>query len=457
MTPRGALRRTFSSLHSRNYRLYFFGQLISLSGTWVQQVAQNWLVLELTDRSFPVGLNTSLQFLPVLLFGVWGGLIADRFDNRRVLLVTQSMFGLQAIVLCVLVLTGAVELWMVYLLGMVYGLVTAVDMPARQAFVIEMVGPAQVPNAVALNSALFNIGQVVGPALAGVSIATVGLGPTFLINTLSFPAVLTGLALMDPTKLHRQPRATATKGQVREGLLYVWSTPMVRAIVVMVTIIGVLGLNHRVVLPLLARFTFEAGASGYGLMTAVMAAGSVVGALVAASRSRPSRGLLLGAAVGLAVFWAATAAAPTMTVALVVLFPVGFAVIAFLASANATIQLTVAPELRGRVMAVYGTVLLGSGPIGALIAGGLAEGTSPRAPLWLSGAGCAAAALFGVIALRRLSARRAAGSPPATAAAPPEGAPVSPHAPERLPQRTWSRVRGWRAVRDWRMGFTRRR
>lgn len=458
MSARGALQRTFASLHTRNYRLYFLGQLISLSGTWVQQVAQNWLVLELTDRSFPVGVSVALQFLPVLLFGVWGGLIADRFDNRRVLLVTQSLFGVQAVTLCVLVLTGVVELWMVYLLGAAYGLVMAVDMPARQAFVIEMVGPAQLPNAVGLNSALFNLGQVVGPALAGASIAAFGLGPTFIINALSFPAVLTGLALMDTGQLHRQPRAARTGGQVRAGLMTAWSTPVVRAILVMVTVVGLLGLNQRVVLPPLARFGYDAGASGYALMTTVMAAGSVAGALTAASRRRPSRGLLLAAAGLLGVFWAATAAAPTIGVALLALAPVGFGAIAFLATANATVQLSVAPEVRGRVMSVYGTVLMGSGPLGALIAGGLAEGAGPSAPLWLSGAACAAAALFGMVALRRVRVPAREEAPAATATMPPEAAPVSPRAPERVPPpRSRGRARGWRTVRGLRTALTRRR
>lgn len=400
-SPGPVLRRVFASLQVRNYRLYFYGQLVSLTGMWTQQVAQNWLVLELTDRPFPVGVNTTLQFLPVLLFGVWGGLIADRFDNRKVLMVTQAVFGLQAVTLCVLTLTGAVQLWMVYSLAVLYGLGLAVDMPARQAFVIEMVGSERLPNAVALNSGIFNAGQVIGPAFAGVSIATLGLGPTFVVNALMFPGMLIGLLRMDPDRLNRQPRAARAGGQLRAALRYIWSEPLLRSVLAVVLPIGVLGLNLRVALPLLARFSFESGASTYGLMTSVMAAGAVTGALVAAGRARPSRVLLLAAASGLGVFILAVAFAPTLPVALVALVVVGFCTIAFLSTANATLQLSAAAEMRGRVMAVYGTMLLGAVPLGGFITGVMAEAFGARAPLWLGGAGCLAAAALGFGLLRR--------------------------------------------------------
>jgi MFS family permease len=402
-SPGTVLRRTFASLQERNYRLYFCGQLVSLTGTWVQQISQNWLVLELTNRSFPVGVNTTLQFLPVLLFGVWGGLIADRFDNRKVLLVTQSVFGVQAVTLCVLTFTGVVQVWMVFALASLYGLVMAVDMPTRQAFVIEMVGPDRLPNAVALNSAIFNVGQVVGPAVAGVSIATLGLGPTFVINALMFPGMMVGLLLMDPSRLNRQPRAARARGQVRAALRYIWSARMLRSVLAVVLPIGVLGLNLRVALPLLARFSFESGASTYGAMTSVMAAGAVLGALVAAGRARPSRGMLVGAALGLGVFILAVGAAPTLPLAMVALVVVGFCTIAFLSTANASLQLSAAGEMRGRVMAVYGTMLVGAIPVGGFVTGVMAEAFGPRAPLWLGGAGCLAAAAIGFVLLRRPS------------------------------------------------------
>jgi MFS family permease len=380
-----AARRTFRSLRIRNYRLFFLGQLVSLTGTWMQQVAQDWLVLRLTDRALPVGITTALQFLPVLLFAAWGGLAADRVDKRRLLAATQAAMGTLALVLGVLTLTGSVRLWMVYLLAFLLGCATAFDMPARQAFVTEMVGSDQVSNAVALNSAVVNSARVVGPAAAGVLIATVGIAPAFLLNAVSYLAVIAGLLAMDPAELHRRAPAPRAGGQVRAGLRHVWATPVLRSTLLLVAVVGTLGVNTRVVLPLLARFTFQTGPGGYGLLASVAAAGSVVGALAVASRARPTRRLLLGSAAALGVVSLAAAAAPTFGWELAALVPLGVATITFLATANSTLQLASSPQLRGRVMALYGIVFLGSTPLGSVVVGWLAERYGPRSGLVLGG------------------------------------------------------------------------
>ena len=395
-----AARRVFSSLSGRNYRLWFVGQLVSLSGTWMQQVAQDWLVLQLTGRALPVGITTALQFTPVALFGIWGGLVADRLDKRRLLIVTQAAAALLALTLGLLTATGVVQLWMVYLLAFALGTVTAFDMPARQAFVTEMVGPGQVANAVALNSALFNSARVIGPALAGAAILAFGLAPAFLVNAASYLATMSALVAMDPERLHRQASARRAPGQVREGLRYIWGTPVLRSTLLLVTVVGTFGLNFNVVLPVLARFEFHAGPGTYGLMISVMAAGSIVGALIAAGRQRPTRALLVGAAGAFGLCSLAAAAAPTLAWELAVLVGVGAATITFLSTANTTLQLNSDPAMRGRVMALYGVLFLGSTPLGGALSGWLAEVAGARSPLWLGGTACLAAALVGLAGRR---------------------------------------------------------
>jgi MFS family permease len=404
-----AVGRIFASLTGRNYRLFFLGQLVSTSGTWMQQVAQDWLVLELTNRPLPVGITAALQFSPILVLGAWGGLTADRLDKRRILLVTQSVAGVLALILGALVMTGQARLWMVYVLAALLGVVTSFDMPARQSFVVEMVGPGQLANAVALNSALINAGRLIGPGIAGVAILAIGLGPAFLANAGSYLAVLVALLLMDPKRLHRQERAPRERGQVREGLRYAWRTPLLRSTLVLVAVVATLGFNPRVVLPLLARFEFDVGPDGYGLMSSVMAVGSVAGALYAAARARPTRRLLLAAVGLLGAGTLAGAAAPTLGWELLALPVMGAAMIVFLSSSNATLQLASAPRLRGRVMALHGMVFLGSVPFGSLLAAWLGEALGPRAPLSIGGVTCLLAAAVGLSMLRR--ARVAATEP----------------------------------------------
>jgi MFS family permease len=385
-------RRMFRSLRVRNYRLFFFGQLVSLTGTWMQQVGQDWLVLRLTDRALPLGITLALQFAPMLVLGAWAGVVADRLDKRRLLLATQAAMASLALVLGVLTATGAIRLWMVYVLALLLGCATAFDMPTRQAFVSEMVGPDRVTNAIGLNSAVFNSARVVGPAVAGVLIAAVGIAPAFLINAASYLAVIAGLLAMDPARLHRLPPVDRAEGQVRAGLRYVWANPVLRSTIALVAVVGALGLNYRVALPLLARFTFGGDASAYGALASIMAAGAVVGSLAAARRGRPSRALLLGSVAVFGLLSFAAAAAPTLIAEAVVLAPLGVASMTFLATANSTLQLASSPEMRGRVMALYGLVFLGSTPLGGLLGGWMAGQFGPRSILLLSGVSSLAAA-----------------------------------------------------------------
>jgi MFS family permease len=409
-----ATQRTFRSLHFRNYRLFFWGQLVSVSGTWMQQLAQDWLVLRLTNRPLPVGITTALQFAPVMVLGIWGGLVADRIDKRRLLLVTQAVMGALALALGVLTATGAVRLWMVYLLALLLGCATSFDMPARQAFVTEMVGPEHLPNAVGLNSAVFNSGRIIGPAAAGVLIGVVGIAPAFLVNAVSYLAVIVGLSLMRPGELFRKAPVERTRGQVRDGLRYVWATPTLRSTLLLMSVVATFGLNFRVALPLLARFTFDGGASLYGLLASMVACGSVVGALTTASRRRPTRRMLLWAVLAFGVTSLLAAVAPTSLLEAIVLVPLGFSSIAWMATANSTVQLGSATEMRGRVMAMYGLLFLGSAPIGAMLVGWLAEQYGARSSLWMGGIVSLAAVAVAAIADLR-ARRREAEAAPATA------------------------------------------
>jgi len=399
-----ATQRTFRSLQIRNYRLFFFGQLVSVSGTWMQQLAQDWLVLRLTNRPLPVGITTALQFAPVLVLGIWGGLVADRVDKRRLLLATQSVMGALALSLGVLTATGAVRLWMIYLLALLLGCATSFDMPARQAFVTEMVGPDRLANAVGLNSAVFNSARIIGPAAAGVLIALVDIAPAFLINALSYLAVIASLLLMRQGELYRQPPVERSRGQVRDGLRYVWATPTLRSTLLLMGVVATLGLNFRVALPLLARFTFNGGPSLYGMLASTMAFGSVVGALATASRARPTRGVLLWSVTVFGATSLLAAAVSSPLLAAIVLVPVGFSSIAWMSTANSTVQLGSTAAMRGRVMSIYGLLFLGSAPLGAMLVGWLSEQYGPRSSLVLGGV--ASLAAVGVAALADLRARR---------------------------------------------------
>jgi MFS family permease len=317
---------------------------------------------------------------------------------------------------------------MVYALALLLGCATAFDMPARQSFVSEMVCPDRVANAVGLNSASFNTARVLGPAVAGGLIAVVGIAPAFFLNAVSFLAMIGGLLAMDPDRLYRRPAVERGRGQIRAGFRYVWATPTLRSTILLVLVVGMLGLNYRVALPLLARFAFDGGPGAYGALAAVMAAGAVVGALAVARRSRPTRLLLLGSAAAFGLLSFAAALAPTMLLEAAVLFPIGMASLTFLATANSTVQLTSSPQMRGRVMSLYGLVLLGSGPPSGLLSGWMASQFGPRSIMVLSGVSCVTAAAVAAVGGRRRSGVR---DPNPSVPGPPNGRVAQPEKTRR--------------------------
>jgi MFS family permease len=397
---------TFRSLRVRNYRLFASGQVVSLSGTWAQRVAQDWLVLELSDSSgVALGITTGLQFLPVLLFGLYGGVLADRYDKRTLLIGAQVAMGLLALALGLLDLTGVVQLWHVYLLAFLLGLASVVDTPVRQAFVVEMVGPDDLPNAVSLNSATFNLSRILGPAVAGLAINAVGTAPVFLANAASFVAVVAGLAAIRTEELFDARRVARAKGQLREGLRYVRGRPELLVPILLVAVIGTFGLNFQLTLALIAKETFHKGAGSYGALSAMLALGSLLGALGSARREGPPRRrVLFGAALAFGLLEVLVGLSPSYGVMCLLLVPTGMAVLTFTTTANATIQLATSPEMRGRVMALYVLVFLGGTPFGAPVIGALAEALGPRSSLLIGGGVSATAAvLLGLVLTGRAS------------------------------------------------------
>jgi len=416
---RRAAGTTFRSLRVRNYRLYFTGQLISVSGTWMQSIAQAWLVVRYLapkgQAGVDVGFTMALQFLPMLLFGAWGGLVADRVDKRRLLFGTQAAAGVLGLALGLLVMlgpgpAGSAHLWEVYLLALLLGFVNMLDNPARQTFVIEMVGRDDLPNAVSLNTIVMNGARVIGPAIAGALIATVGLGVCFLTNAASYVAVIVALALMRRSELLPAERVVRAKGQLREGLRYAWHTPNLRDPLVLVFVVGLLAYNFTVILPLFARETFHGGAGTFATLTSLMAGGAVVGGLVVANRGRPNIHRLTAIGMVFGCLIAAVALSPTLVTACVLLVFMGALSIGFIATANATIQLRVAPSMRGRVMALYAMGFLGTAPIGAPLVGWISQTSSPRVAL-LVGAGATVVASAATRARHRNEHRRAEAMP----------------------------------------------
>ncbi|MDQ3680607.1 MAG: MFS transporter [Actinomycetota bacterium] len=405
-----ALRRTVSSLSVRNFRLYFFGQTVSLSGTWMQGVAQAWLVLKLTDSGTALGLVIALQFLPLLLFGPIGGLMTDRFDKRRLLYATQAMAGFLALTLGILVSAGVIRLWMVYALAAGLGCVHAVDNPTRQTFVLEMVGPEELTNAVSLNSVLVNLARVLGPAAAGILIGTVGLGPCFLVNAASYLAVIMALASMRVDELRPSALQPRSRGQLRDGLRYVRSTPALLAPLLMMAVIGTLAYEFQVTLPLMARFTFHGDAGTYGLMTSFMGGGAVVGGLYAASRRPRSTTALSWLAMVFGVVLLGAAFAPTLVLELAALVLVGGVSITFIAVGNTALQLAARPEMRGRVMALWAVAFLGSTPVGGPVVGWVGQHAGPRYGLALGGVATLVAGALAYPSLVRIDRKAGTGS-----------------------------------------------
>ena len=403
-----AVRRSFDSLSVPNYRRYFAGQVVSLSGNWMQMVAEVWLVLELTHSGVAVGMVTALQFLPILLFGAWGGLLADRFSKRRLLMVTQAAMALPALAMFAIVAGGLVETWMVFALVFVRGTVNAVDNPTRQSFAIEMVGPDRVVNAISLNSVLVHSARLVGPSIAGLLIVAVGVEPCFALNTLTFAAMIVALWRMEPAALESPPLAQPQRGAVRDALRYVRATPELGVPLALMALVGTLGLNFQVILPLLARFSFDGGPSAYAALVSAMGAGSVVGALATGAHGRTDARLIAGAALAFGVLALMAAAMPSLALEIPVLALLGGSAVTFAAAINSSLQLAVEPQMRGRVMALYSVVLLGSTPIGGPLAGLLSEAFDPRAALLLAAAAGFSAAWGGYFLLSQVQARPAA-------------------------------------------------
>jgi MFS family permease len=392
----------FRSLRVRNYRLYASGQLVSLTGTWMQRVAQDWLVLSLTNSGTALGIVTALQFGPSLLLGPWGGVLADRGDKRRILFGTQTALALTALFLGVLDVAGVVQYWHVIVLASTLGVIAAIDTPVRQSFVIEMVGKDDLTNAVAINSTIFNLGRILGPAIAGVVISAVGTGWAFIGNSASSIAVLIGLLLMRVEELTPSTPVQRGRGQLREGLRYVRARRDLMLTMVLIFVFGTFGLNFSITCALMAKQVFDRGASGYGLLSTSLAVGAFFGAILATRRTkRPSVLFLLGAATLFSVGEIASGLMPTYLATALVLVPTGLAMLAVTTAANSHIQLGVAPTMRGRVMALYLVCFMGGTPLGAPLIGWLAGVAGPRWGLIGGGLVC----LLSVLALAAFVAR----------------------------------------------------
>ena len=409
--------QTFASLANPNYRRYTAGQAVSLVGTWMQTVAQSWLVLQLSGSGTALGLVVALQTLPILLLGPYGGVVADRMDKRRLMMGLQTMMGVLALVLGLLTITHTVRLWEVYVLAVLLGLNNCFENPARQSFVLEMVGPKHLRNAVSLNSVLVNVARAVGPAVAGVIIAAGGIGFCFMLNAASFVAVVFSLATLDVSKLNPSVPTGREKGQLRAGLSYVRRTPKLVIPLLMMGLVGCLAYEFQVVLPIVAKQTFHGNAETYGFMTGAMGIGAVIGGLWVAARGRTGIRALVNSAAVFGVVILLAAVAPNVATELLALALVGAASVGFLSKGNSTLQLEASPEMRGRVMALWAVAFLGSTPIGGPIAGAVSESFGGRSGLVLGGVSCLVAAIGGALVLRHLHRPKAALSVPVASAA----------------------------------------
>jgi MFS family permease len=380
---RSRICRPFAPLAVPNYRRFFVGQVFARCGAWVQTVAEIWLVLRLTGSGVSLGLTTALQFAPMLVLGAWAGVWADRVSKRRILLAAQGWMVAPALTLLVLTATGAAELWMVYVLVLARGLGHAVDTPVRQSFVMEVVGRDQVAAAVSLNSAVVSTARLVGPAVGGALIAGVGIAPCFAVSCAAFIVAVGALLAMDPVSLQRAALSGRYPGQLREALSQVRSNPALRLPLTAMAVVGTLAFNFQVVLPLMARYAFDGGAETYGALAGAMGAGAVVGALATAGRSSHSLAGLGAIGLAFGALLAAIAAAPTLSLALAALVLMGATSISFTATTNSLLQLAAPTAMRGRVMALWSVVYLGSTCLGGPIVGWVSEHAGPRAGLAL--------------------------------------------------------------------------
>ncbi|MDL9938040.1 MFS transporter [Gordonia sp. ABSL1-1] len=395
----------FESLGNRNYRIYYGGQALSLIGTWMQATAQAWLVLTLSDSPSLLGLIVALQALPVLLFGPYAGVIADRVDRRRLMMMLQSVMGVLAAVLAILTIGGWVQVWQVATLALLLGLNNAFEIPARQAFIHQIVGPDLIRNAVTLNSVMVNAARAIGPAVGGILLALVGAGWCFAFNAASFVAVVVSLSMLRTSELvHEEPVARA-KGQLREGLRYVRGTPDLWVPLVMMAVVGTLAYEFAVSLPVLARDVFDSGPEAFGFMTSSMGIGAVFGGLIVAARGSTGLRPLTLAAAGFGVTIAVTALAPELWMAIVAMFFVGWLSVSFTAMGNATLQLSAAAHMRGRVMALWSVAFMGSTPIGGPLIGAISEHAGARIALGVGTGACFLAATLAYLAYRRRQVR----------------------------------------------------
>ena len=399
---RAALRSTFRSIHIRNFRLFFVGQLISQVGNWLTLVAQTLLVLRLTDNGVAVGVLAACQFAPVLIFGAWTGLVADRSDKRRLLIIVQSCAMAQSFGLAALAFMRHPPVPALYAVALCGGFAVAFDNPARRAFVVEMVPEDHVQNAVSLNSAMMTSSRIFGPALAGLLVSTVGFGWCFVVDGLSYIAVLIGLAMIRPDELRAAPAAKKAKGQVREGLRYVRTVPDLWIPLVMMTVVGTLAFNFQTVLPLFVKRTLHGTDVSFTLLYSAISAGSFFGALATARRSTISVRHVIVACTAFGAAMLALSASPNLPIA----FPIGFAMgsvsIAFMTSSTAIVQVRADPSMRGRVLALQAIVFLGSTPIGGPLLGAVCEAFGARSGLALGGISALAASVWGLIVTRRV-------------------------------------------------------
>lgn len=406
------MKKTFMALAVPNFRRFFVGQSISLVGTWMQSVAQSWLVFSLTHSSTALGLVVAIQTLPVLLLGPYAGVIADRVDKRRLMVALQAVMGVQALVLGLLAVAHAVTFWEVCVLAAALGFNNCFENPARQSFVLEMVGSENVRNAVSLNSTMVNAARAVGPAVAGVIIATAGVGVCFLLNALSFVAVVYSLMSMELNQLQPSPPAARAKGQLREGLRYVAGDLRLGVPLLMMALVGTLAYEFQVSLPVFASRTFHGGPETYGFLTAFMGAGAVGGGLVTATRGKTGLRPLSIAAVAFGLAILLTCLSPVLGLAYAGMALVGWGSVSFMATGNSSLQLGSSPSMRGRVMSLWAVAFLGSTPIGGPLIGWAIGAFGARVGLGIGGISCLIAAGLGVAGINRLRARHERGTSP---------------------------------------------
>jgi MFS family permease len=433
---RPPLAHAFRALRIRDYRLYWLGQLGSQTGTWMQTLAQAWLVLQLTDSPLALGTVATVQFAPILLFSLFGGVLADRVSKLRLLLITQTVMLAQATTLALLTWTGQIQLWQIYALALVLGTANAIGNPTRQAFVRDLVGPDDLPNAVALNSAQFNLSRIIGPALAGVLITLIGVAGCFALNALSFLGVIGALLRLRPAHSGAPaPARGSVLGQIGEGLRYALTTPDTALIVLLMGVIGTFGYNFNVVLPLIARYVLDATPLEFGALTTALGVGSLIAALGLAYAGRATRRTLLIGAGGFSVLLALVALSRWWSLTVALLVALGACSIVFTTTANTRLQLVAPPQLRGRILSIYMLLFAGTTPIGSLIVGTLAERVGVQAAVLIAAVVCGFGVAAGLLFLRRNAASLLADGAPTVAPEPARRPASPPSAPEPQPQR----------------------